>query len=249
MKQVPNLITCLNLLAGSFACVIALKYNNYTAAFLFIVLAAIFDFLDGLAARLLKAYSNIGAELDSLADVISFGLAPACIVYSYFEFYTRFTLGLPLLAFLLPVFSALRLAKFNIDSRQTTSFLGLPVPASGLFWASFIPSIPWIAPSFSIYTQLTIVVVLIIAFCVLMVSELPMFSLKFKNLKWKDNRWPFVLIGISVVVMAVFAALGTALLGVSMIILVYIILSVIKYLFTTSPSQNKKPAQNTPPTS
>ncbi|MDR1527908.1 MAG: CDP-diacylglycerol--serine O-phosphatidyltransferase [Dysgonamonadaceae bacterium] len=227
MKQVPNLITCLNLLAGSFACVMALKFNNYTGAFIFIVLAAVFDFLDGLAARLLKAYSKLGAELDSLADVISFGLAPGCVVYSYFSSYTGVA-GFPLLAFLLPVFSALRLAKFNIDTRQTTSFLGLPVPASGLFWSSLIPSIHWIAVYFSIVSVLTVVVILIIAFCLLMVSELPMFSLKFKNLKWADNRWPFSLIGISVVVMAVFTTWGMALLGISVIVLVYILLSVIK---------------------
>ena len=233
MKQVPNLITCLNLLAGSFACVMALKFNNYTGAFIFIAMAAVFDFLDGLAARLLKAYSRIGAELDSLADVISFGLAPGCIVYSYLASYTN-PAGFPLLAFLLPVFSALRLAKFNVDDRQTTSFLGLPVPASGLFWASFIPSIPWIAAPFSNDVLLTILIVLIIVFCVLMVSELPMFSLKFKNLKWADNRWPFLLIGISVVLITVFSALGMALLGVSAIILTYIVLSLIKYLSSAS---------------
>ena len=229
MKQIPNLITCLNLLAGSFACVMALKFNNYTGAFIFIAMASVFDFLDGLAARLLKAYSNIGAELDSLADVVSFGLAPGCIVYSYFASYTNIA-GFPLLAFLLPVFAALRLAKFNVDKRQTTSFLGLPVPASGLFWASFIPSIHPIAALFSIsnYVLLTIVVVLLIAFCVLMVSELPMFSLKFKNLKWADNQWPFLLIGISAIILIVFYALGMVLLGVSAIILTYIILSVVK---------------------
>jgi len=227
MKHIPNLITCLNLLAGCFACVMALKFNNYTGAFIFIAMAAVFDFLDGLSARLLKAYSDIGIQLDSLADVISFGLAPGCIVYSYFASYTYIG-GFPLLAFLLPVFSAVRLAKFNVDGRQTTSFLGLPVPASGLFWSSFIPSIHWIAAPFSIYGLLTMVSILLIAFCVLMVSELPMFSLKFKNLKWKDNQWSFLLIGISVVIMAVFAALGIALLGVSVIILVYLALSLVK---------------------
>ncbi|MDR2682350.1 MAG: CDP-diacylglycerol--serine O-phosphatidyltransferase [Dysgonamonadaceae bacterium] len=228
MKQIPNLITCLNLLAGSFACVMALKYDNYAGAFVFIAMAAVFDFLDGMAARLLKAYSPIGAELDSLADVVSFGLAPGCVVYAYLSGYTN-AAGFPLLAFLLPVFSALRLAKFNIDTRQTTSFLGLPVPASGLFWSSLIPSIHWVAVYFSIYSVLTAVVILLIAFCVLMVSELPMFSLKFKNLKWADNRWPFALIGLSIIILALFAAFGMALLGISVIILVYILLSVIKW--------------------
>jgi CDP-diacylglycerol--serine O-phosphatidyltransferase len=229
MKQIPNLITCLNLLAGSFACVMALKFNHYTGAFVFIAMAAVFDFLDGLAARALKAYSPMGAELDSLADVISFGLAPGCIVYAYFSTYTNVA-GFPLMAFLLPVCAAWRLAKFNTDERQATAFLGLPVPASGLFWSSLIPSIHWIAVYFSIYSLLTGVVALMVVFCVLMVSELPMFSLKFKNLSWEDNRWPFMLIGVAVVVMAVFSALGMVLMGVSVTILMYIVLSVIKVL-------------------
>jgi CDP-diacylglycerol--serine O-phosphatidyltransferase len=229
MKQIPNIITCLNLLAGSFACVMALKFNHYTGAFLFILMAAIFDFLDGLAARALKAYSKMGAELDSLADVVSFGLAPGCIVYAYFSSYTNVA-GFPLIAFLLPVCAAWRLAKFNTDARQTEAFLGLPVPASGLFWASLIPSIHRVAMYFSIYQVLTVVVLLLLVFCVLMVSELPMFSLKFKNLTWADNRWPFLLIGLSAVVLLLFSAWGMALLGVSGVILLYILLSVLKAL-------------------
>jgi CDP-diacylglycerol--serine O-phosphatidyltransferase len=227
MKNIPNLITCLNLLAGSFACVMALKFDNYTGAFIFIVLAAVFDFMDGFASRLLHAYSKMGAELDSLADVVSFGLAPGCIVYSYLATYANGN-SWPLMAFLLPLFSALRLAKFNIDTRQTTSFLGLPVPASGLFWASFIPSVHWIAGSFSIYVVITGIIVLLIVFCLLMVSEIPMFSLKFKNLKWEDNQWQFALILIAVLTFALFFSLGMPLLGVSTTILIYIIMSLIK---------------------
>jgi CDP-diacylglycerol--serine O-phosphatidyltransferase len=226
MKNIPNLITCLNLLAGRFACVMALKFNQYEGAFLFIALAAIFDFLDGLAARALKAYSPLGAELDSLADVSSFGLAPGCVLYSYLASYANGN-GFPLVAFLLPVFSALRLARFNIDTRQTTSFLGLPVPSSGLFWSSLIPSIHWFAPSFSIYVLIGLVV-LLITFCLLMVSEIPMFSLKFKNLKWSDNAWPFALILIAIGLFVVFWYLGAPLLGVSLTIAAYIIMSLVK---------------------
>jgi CDP-diacylglycerol--serine O-phosphatidyltransferase len=231
MKHIPNLITCLNLLAGSFACVMALKFNQYEGAFLFIALAAVFDFLDGLAARALKAYSPMGAELDSLADVISFGLAPGCVVYAYFSSYAG-AAGISLFAFLLPLFAALRLAKFNIDTRQTTAFLGLPVPASGLFWSSLIPSIHWIAACFSTYSVLIVLIVLLIFFCVLMVSEVPMFSLKFKNLKWSDNAWPFTLILIAIVLFIVFLHLGAPLLGVSFTIAAYIILSVVKWIKT-----------------
>jgi CDP-diacylglycerol--serine O-phosphatidyltransferase len=227
MKQVPNLITCLNLLAGSFACVLALKFNNFTGAFVFIAMAAVFDFLDGLAARVLKAPSRIGLELDSLADVISFGLAPGCVVYAYLSSFASAT-GFPLLAFLLPVFSALRLAKFNIDTRQSTSFLGLPVPASGLFWSALIPSAHRIAAFFPISGVLAALVVLLIAFCLLMVSELPMFSLKFKNLRWADNRWRFTFIGAAAVIALLFIILKMPLLGVCVIILIYILLSAIK---------------------
>jgi CDP-diacylglycerol--serine O-phosphatidyltransferase len=226
MKNVPNIITCLNLLAGSFACVMALKYNHYTGAFLFIVMAAVFDFLDGFAARLLKAYSKIGAELDSLADVISFGLAPGCAVYAYMANNTPGS-AWPLIAFLLPVFSAIRLAKFNIDTRQTNSFLGLPVPASGLFWASLIASMHLFFSALTLYLIIGIVVLLII-FCLLMVSEIPMFSLKFKNLKWEDNQVPFSLILIAVCVFALFFYLGMPLLSISVIILIYILLSLLR---------------------
>jgi CDP-diacylglycerol--serine O-phosphatidyltransferase len=161
------------------ACVMAFQYN-YTGVFIFVALAAVFDFLDGLAARALHAYSDLGKELDSLSDVVSFGVAPGCLVYSFLASYADGT-GLPFIAFLLPIFAALRLAKFNIDTRQTSSFLGLPVPSMGLFWVSFIPSIYLFTQSYSPLT-LVIVVALVIVFSALMVSEIPMFSLKFKSL-------------------------------------------------------------------
>ncbi|GHT76056.1 CDP-diacylglycerol--serine O-phosphatidyltransferase [Bacteroidia bacterium] len=229
MKQIPNIITCLNLLAGCMACVLILRFNNSTGAFIFIVLAGIFDFLDGMAARALKAYSNIGAELDSLADVVSFGLAPGCIVYSYLSTYDS-GMSWPLIAFLLPVFSALRLAKFNVDTRQSTSFLGLPVPASGLFWTSLIPSIHLFFSSFSLIVPVGIVILLFV-FCLLMISEIPMFSLKFKNLQWKGNEWPFSLIGISIIVIFLCVFNSMPLVSLSIIILIYILLSLVKVIF------------------
>jgi CDP-diacylglycerol--serine O-phosphatidyltransferase len=228
MKFIPNLITCLNLLSGSLACVMALKFNHYTGAFFFIALAALFDYLDGWAARLLKAASPMGVELDSLADVISFGLAPACVLYAYLSGYTQMA-GLPLAAFLLPVFSALRLARFNTDKRQSQSFLGLPVPASGLFWAALIPSVHHIAVHFSIYVHLTFLVVLLIAFCLLMVSEIPMFSLKMKTLRWADNRWPYSLLLLAVPTFGLFLYGGAPLLGISVIIVIYILLSLLRW--------------------
>ncbi|MDR1683759.1 MAG: CDP-diacylglycerol--serine O-phosphatidyltransferase [Candidatus Symbiothrix sp.] len=225
-KYIPNTITCLNLFSGCLACVMVLRFDQLSGAFYFIILAAIFDFCDGLAARYLKAYSNIGAELDSLADVVSFGVAPGTMIYSYLDAITN---GNPIafIGFLLPVFGALRLAKFNIDTRQTTSFLGLPIPASALFWASLLPVIqPYSEANPIICTM--VVSILLLAFGGLMVSEIPMFSLKFKNLRWKDNQYPFILIILSAVYIVFFAIAGKIILSISFIILTYILMSILQ---------------------
>ncbi|MDR0546407.1 MAG: CDP-diacylglycerol--serine O-phosphatidyltransferase [Dysgonamonadaceae bacterium] len=225
IKLIPNTITCLNLFSGCLACVMALRFDNFTAAFWLIVAAAVFDFCDGFAARGLKAFSPIGADLDSLADVIGFGLAPGAMIYSYLNAILN---GNPLAfaGFILPVFAALRLAKFNVDTRQTTSFLGLPVPASALFWASLIPVIRPYSEAFPVLCSV-VILVLMLAFCGLMVSEIPMFSLKFKNFRWKDNQKPFLLITISAAYILIFAGIGKILLSLSFIILTYILMSVI----------------------
>lgn len=224
MKNVPNAITCLNLFSGCLACVMALQYDNFVGAFIFIALAAVFDFLDGFAARLLKAQSPIGAQLDSLSDVISFGLAPGLAVYQFMnqtidDTFFSHTL-MPCFAFLIPVFSAIRLAKFNIDTRQTNSFLGLPVPANALFWAStVVAAFPYIDCCKIVFA--VVAPVLIIVFCLLMVSEIPMFSLKFKNSSWADNQLPYILIAATILLTAIFGFAGIAL-----SILLYIALSV-----------------------
>jgi len=226
MKNVPNIITCLNLFAGCLSCIMTLEYNNYFGAFLFIILAAIFDFLDGFSARLLKAFSPIGGQLDSLADLVSFGLAPAFMIFLFLNtastgtfFETSF---LPYTAFLIPVFSALRLAKFNIDTRQKSSFLGLPVPANALFWASLVPAM---TPFVKGYEMLVcfIFLILILTFCLLMVSEFPMFSLKFKSYSWENNQWAYLLIGIAILLTILFHFFG-----ISLTIIGYILLSFIK---------------------
>jgi CDP-diacylglycerol--serine O-phosphatidyltransferase len=229
MKNIPNFITCLNLLAGCMACVMALRFDNYTGAFIFIAFAAVFDFMDGLTARLLKSYSDIGGELDSLADVVSFGLAPGSVLYSYLTYSSALLdfPSLPFIAFLLPIFAAVRLAKFNVDTRQKTSFLGLPVPACALFWASLIPSILHYTEKYTVAFVIGVLVLLVV-FCLLMVSEIPMFSFKFKSLRWKDNQWPFSLILISIVWLILFFCVGAPLLGVSLIIITFIGLSLLK---------------------
>jgi CDP-diacylglycerol--serine O-phosphatidyltransferase len=203
-----------------------LEYHNYLGAFLFVVIAAFFDFLDGFSARLLKAFSPIGGELDSLADVVSFGLAPGFVVFSFLHTVSAGTFYeasiLPYTAFLIPIFSALRLAKFNIDTRQKDSFLGLPVPADALFWVSLIPAINPFVKGYETVAG-SIILVLIAVFCLLMVSELPLFSLKFKGYSWKKNQWAYLIIGIGIILTSLFQFFG-----ISLTIICYVLLSVIK---------------------
>ena len=246
MKSIPNMITCLNLFSGSLACVLAIE-QNYTGALIFIIFAAIFDFLDGFAARLLKAFSPIGKELDSLADVVSFGLAPGLLIFSFLQKLEEMAgigIGLHFVGFLIPIFAALRLAKFNIDTRQTDSFLGLPVPSNALFWGALIPTLdyrflgrdlslkfadfhtPIIDDALGAGWGLMILVIgFVVIFSLLMVSELPMFSLKFKSYGWKGNEMPYVLIILTVLLVYFFH-----LFGISLCILAYILMSAIRKL-------------------
>ena len=193
-RSIPNTLTCLNLFSGCIACIMAFE-ANYNLALLFIILSAVFDFFDGMMARLLDAHSPIGKDLDSLADDVSFGVAPSLVVFSLFkemhypasmEFMAAY---MPYASFLISVFSALRLAKFNNDTRQTTSFVGLPVPANALFWASLVAGAHDILISESCHP--VYLFILVCLFSWLLVAEIPMFSLKFKNLSWNDNKTSF----------------------------------------------------------
>ena len=221
-RHIPNALTCMNLFSGCIACVMAF-HANFEMAMLFIVIGAVFDFFDGLAARLLHAYSNIGKDLDSLADDVSFGVAPALIVFSLFkqidypDYLSFLANWLPYAAFLIAVFSALRLAKFNNDTRQTTSFIGLPVPANALFWASLVAGCKPIAS----YHPL-LILALVCLFSWLLVSEIPMFSLKFKNLSWKDNKIAFIFVIISAILLITLKIAGFA-----AVIVWYILLSIL----------------------
>lgn len=227
MNYIPNTITCLNLLSGCIASVMALEFKDYKKAFFFILFACICDFLDGLFARLLKVQSKFGIELDSLADIISFGITPSYIVYVFLKSINNFII-IPYFAFLLTIFAALRLARFNINTQQTTSFLGLPVPSSALFWAGFIPFLHSFPLNHSFIITI-LILLLIFIFCFLMISSIPMFSLKFKNLEWKNNRYSFYLIFISIIFFLLFLKFNIPFLGVSLIVVVYIILSVVKH--------------------
>lgn len=224
-RHIPNTITCCNLFSGCVAGVMAFEGHLLEAA-LWIIAAAVFDFFDGLAARLLKAYSPIGKELDSLADLISFGMAPGLILFALLrEAAPALPLGqwnayIPYLAFVIPVFSGLRLAKFNVDTRQATSFIGLPVPAHALFWASAGYAVqPALAAAPGWFAALSIPAAL--ATSLLLVSEIPMFSLKIKSLSWKGNELRYILVACAILFTACWGFLG-----ISGTILLYIILSI-----------------------
>ena len=219
-RHIPNTITCCNLLCGCMA-VLAAFNSDAWHTLLWVVAGSLFDFCDGLASRLLKAYSPIGNELDSLADLITFGLAPAilCLMTLRKFCYPTDTLTnlYPFIGLVLVVFAALRLAKFNTDDRQTTSFLGLAVPANALFWCGLfqtgltdIPAAPWIIGA------------LAILFAGLMVSSIPMFSLKFKSLRWADNKVRFIFLIVSAVILILLREKGL-----SAVIGWYIILSLL----------------------
>lgn len=217
-KHIPNTITCLNLFTGCIAVWLGFQ-GNYGGAMLAVLLSGVFDFLDGLAARLFKAYSPLGKELDSLADVISFGLAPGAIVFSMLQQTTLHEYW-AFVAFLIPVFSALRLAIFNLDSRQESSFIGLPTPANAIFWSGlayaysgFFVANPWLLLS------------TVLLFSVLMLANLPMFSLKLKNFSWNENRTRYIFIIGCVVILAVFRLSAFPLL-----ISWYVVLSIISFL-------------------
>lgn len=224
-NNIPNAITSLNLLCGCLACIAAFHCNDtmcdsaikgYECAFIFIGLAAVADFFDGLVARLLHAVSAIGAELDSLADLVSFGLAPAMVLYNMMLGHGEGHWAL--VALLLPVFGALRLARFNVDTNQTTTFTGLPIPANAIFWIGFTA---WYAVH---DVRLWIVLVLIVALSLLMVCNLRMFSLKMHNLSSLKENWAQYL----QVVATVAAVIILGLPGLAVAIALYVLLSIIK---------------------
>lgn len=231
-KHIPNAITCLSLMSGCAATVVALE-GNFTWAAVWVIIAAVFDFLDGFAARVLKAYSPMGKELDSLSDMVSFGIAPGMIVFRLLsEAAPALSLGvlnpyIPYCAIVIPVFSALRLAKFNIDDRQTTSFIGLPVPAHALFWASLGYVLhPAVHPNEIVLVPAVILAA--VGTSLLLVSEIPMFSMKIKSLAWKGNEYRYLL-----VVSAIVFTVLWGFLGVAGTILLYVGLSVLSS-FTSS---------------
>ena len=234
-RHIPNFITLLNLVCGCIAIIFIFNGNLPMASYL-IFIAAVFDFLDGMAARILKVKSDIGKELDSLADIISFGLVPGFIMMKLLESSSGFTdvnVGftsvIPYLGLLIPVFSALRLAKFNIDSRQTQNFIGLPTPANAILIAS-LPLImaqtttligmdlDWFV---NLISNLYVLIGFTVVLSYLLVAELPLFSLKISKNEPARNRFKYIFIGISFILFIIFYFVA-----IPFILLLYILLSV-----------------------
>jgi len=216
-RHIPNFLTCCNLLCGCFALVFLFEGRSIPAAY-FVWVTCLFDFFDGFAARMLKVASPIGKELDSLADMVSFGLVPSMVMYKMIDQATNFSdSNLPFIAFAIAVFSGLRLAIFNVDETQRDGFKGLNTPANTLF----ITSLPLLHSKVGdwLYSPLTLVMITIV-FSLLLVSRIDIFALKFKNFSWQDNKLRFSFLLISVALIAIFQIVA-----IPLIILLYILLS------------------------
>lgn len=222
LAHVPNFITCLNLICGSLGIILLFQDKAIYAAYL-IWLAAVLDFFDGFFARVLKSYSPMGKELDSLADMVSFGILPSFIMYWMIGQSTADNF-LPFISLLMAVFSVLRLAKFNIDERQTDTFIGLPTPANALF----ISSLPIILHFYdnliqSLLLNSWILIMITVLFSFLLVAELPLFSLKFKNYKWINNKIRFSFLGMAIISLLLFKIMALP-----FIIIFYIFISILE---------------------
>lgn len=246
-RYVPNMITTGNLLCGCFAIICAFE-NNLALACYFIIVASALDFFDGFFARLLKVKEGIGKQLDSLSDMVSFGVAPGMMLYQFTKTLHTATPSALLndypwlfyLAFFIPVFSSFRLAKFNIDTRQSTTFYGLPTPANANFFIFSIllylfPELPQLLNVTNyIYPIVSNPITMLgfgIVFSLLLVVEVPMFALKFKSLNWKENKLPFTF-----VLLWIGLLLFTNIVAMPAIVLIYVVWSLIAH-FSKLPTQ------------
>ncbi|MFY0601170.1 MAG: CDP-diacylglycerol--serine O-phosphatidyltransferase [Cyclobacteriaceae bacterium] len=212
-KHIPNFLTCLNLIVGALGCISIVKGDLWNAIY-FVVIAAAFDFLDGFVARILNVKSEIGKQLDSLADMVSFGLLPALYMLGSLN---KTSISPPVLSYLgilIVAFSAIRLAKFNVDDRQSEQFLGLPTPANAILITSLI-FLPFELNKWSL-------IGITILSCYLLVSELPMLALKFSSFDLKSNLLRYLLILISIL-LVVFMGMQ----GIAFVIPTYIIISIV----------------------
>lgn len=225
-KHIPNTITCCNLISGCIAIAYAFS-GKIEISFTWIIIGAVFDFFDGMSARLLKVSSPIGKELDSLADIVTFGVAPSTILFSklgimsYPSFIESLRGILPFIAYIMAAFSALRLAKFNLDERQTLGFIGLPTPANALFWGSLLIGLGKRIDSSPLMCIFIIVGIFISSW--LMVSEISMFALKFKEWGWKKNQIKYIFLLTCIPLIAIFGITGFAIIVAWYVIISYII--------------------------
>jgi CDP-diacylglycerol---serine O-phosphatidyltransferase len=254
-KYIPDLFTLSNLLCGCISVVLSLN-NHIALAAIFIGIGVVFDFFDGFIARLVNSSSELGKQLDSLSDVVSFGVAPGMIVYQIISIGLEinnipllerngFYLFFPFLAMIIPLLSSYRLAKFNIDTRQTENFIGLPTPANAIFFASlplivkyelgidetlkqvyssvdnaaFFPEF-FYKLIFQLYYHPYVIVLVAFIFSFLLLAELPLFSLKFKNFSWNDNKHRYIFL-----ILCFVSILNFRLLGLPISIIIYLILS------------------------
>ncbi len=239
IAQIPNFITSLNIVSGVLATIFAIDGHLIWAG-IFICVAAVLDFLDGFMARLLNAYSDVGEQLDSLGDIVSFGVAPGAILFTLLEF-SLFGTNLPIYeiganwyewlilfsAFLIPVFGAIRLARFNANPVDEPFFRGLPIPANGLFWASLglMLELPKYTELLQLIYSTENLVIMGVFMSGMMVITMPMFSLKPKSFSFNENWYRYLLLAISIVLLIVFNVYGIAL-----IIFLYIFMNLFFYL-------------------
>ncbi len=245
-KHIPNTLTCCNLLCGCLG-ILFTNTNRLDVAFYLVLIAAVFDFFDGFAARMLKVSSPIGKDLDSLADMVTFGVLPGFIIFHLIGIITlhqanlsAFKLYFPYIAFMIPVFSALRLAKFNNDSRQTDGFIGVNTPANtllisslGYIYLTVMDSKEGPGNFFDLFYNTYTLIGLTLLMSFLLVSELPIFALKFKNFGWADNKIRYVFLIIAAILLILFQFFAFP-----FIIFLYILLSIINNSITKQKQTN-----------
>jgi CDP-diacylglycerol---serine O-phosphatidyltransferase len=252
-KHIPNILTLANLFCGMLAIKVGFSEHYYLAG-LFVLLGAFLDFFDGFVARLLKVQGDFGKQLDSFADMVTFGVAPGVLMYSFLSSFIEHSY-IPYISFVIPLLSAVRLAKFNLDSNQSNKFIGLPTPANALFFV-FIPLVfifeifgwdysavlthmnrnyvsnPLITDSLSISeTFKYTIIIIILLFSYLLNAPIEMVALKFKSFGWKGNEIRFVFMALCLVVISLSLLISSVFVSVPIIILLYIILSIINNLF------------------
>ncbi len=222
---IPNLLTLSNLTCGSIALIEILLNQSFVSAAILIIAAATFDFLDGMAARLLGQYSAIGLQLDSLADMVSFGVVPSMVMFSLFNLseksidstlWAEWGAYIPLV---IGCFSALRLAKFNVDTEQSSSFVGLPTPANALFCLS----IGALVECGKLTLNAECIALISVVMAILLIAPIKLFSLKFKSLAWSESRVQYIFLILAVATLVIFREFA-----VPVIIALYILISLIE---------------------